>query len=49
MPGFSNNWGMSQTSLLETFNREFPDIELSAKDILEKIEWLIDNEFVILK
>ncbi|MBQ9355956.1 MAG: hypothetical protein IJT98_01500 [Prevotella sp.] len=49
VPGFSNNWGMSQTSLLETFNREFPDIELSAKDILEKIEWLIDNEFVILK
>ena len=49
VPGFSNNWGMSQTNLLEAFNREFPDIELSAKDILEKIEWLIDNEFVILK
>lgn len=49
VPGFSNNWGMSQTNLLETFNKVFPDIELSAKDILEKIEWLIDNEFVILK
>ena len=49
VPGFSNNWGMSQTNLLETFNREFPGMELSAKDILEKIEWLIDNEFVILK
>ena len=49
VPGFSNNWGMSQTNLLESFNREFPNIELSAKDILEKIEWLIDNEFVILK
>lgn len=49
VPGFSNNWGMSQTNLLEAFNREFPDIDLSAKDILEKIEWLIENEFVILK
>ena len=49
VPGFSNNWGMSQTNLLDAFNREFPDIELSAKDILEKIEWLIENEFVILK
>ena len=34
---------------LETFNKEFQDIELSAKDILEKIQWLIENEFVILK
>ena len=49
VPGFSNNWGMSQTNLLEAFNREFHDIELSARDILEKIEWLIENEFVILK
>jgi hypothetical protein len=49
VPGFSDSWGMSQTSLLEAFNREFPDIELSARDILEKIEWLIENEFVILK
>lgn len=49
VPGFSNNWGMSQTSLLEFFNREFPGVELSSKDFLEKIQWLIDKEFVILK
>ena len=47
--GFSNNWGMSQTSLFDVFSREFPDVELSAKDILHKIQWLIDKEFVILK
>ena len=49
VPGFYNHWGMSQTTLLDTFNREFTDIELSARDILEKIQWLIDKEFVILK
>ncbi len=49
VPGFSNNWGMSQTNLFDTFSKEFPDIELSAKDILGKIQWLIENEFVILK
>ena len=45
VPGFLTNWGMSQTNLLDVFTREFPDIELSA----EKIQWLIDKEFVILK
>lgn len=49
VPGFSTNWGMTQTYLLDVFNREFPGIELSAKDILEIIQWLIDKEFVILK
>ena len=49
VPGFSNNWGMTQAELLDVFNKEFPKIELSAKEILEKIQWLIDKEFVILK
>lgn len=49
VPGFSNNWGMTQTELLGIFNKEFPLVELSAKDILEKIQWLMDKEFVILK
>lgn len=49
VPGFSSNWGMTQTELLDVFNKEFPNIELSAKDILDKIQWLIDKEFVILK
>lgn len=49
VPGFSNYWGMSQLDLLDVFCKEFPGIQLSAKDVLEKIQWLIDNEFVILK
>lgn len=47
--GFSNNWGMTQTELLNVFNKEFPKIKLSAKEILDYIQWLIDKEFVILK
>lgn len=49
VPGFSSSWGLSQISLLNVFCREFPGIELTAKDLLEKIQWLIDNEFVTLK
>lgn len=40
---------MTQTELLDVFNKEFPRVELSAKDILEKIQWLMDKEFVIMK
>lgn len=49
VPGYSNNWGMNQNDLLESFSHEFPHVEMTAKDLLTKIQWLIDNEFVVLK
>ena len=49
VPGFSIYWGMSQPDLLDEYYKVFPNMELSAKDILEKIQWLIDNGFVILR
>ena len=49
VPGYTNNWGMNQNDLLESFNQEFPSVEMTAKDLLAKIQWLIDNEFVVLK
>ena len=49
VPGYSNNWGMNQNALLESFSHEFPCVEMNAKDLLTKIQWLLDNEFVILK
>ena len=49
VPGYGKEWGMNQSTLLETFCKEFPNVEMTAKELLTKIQWLIDNEFVILK
>jgi len=49
VPGYSTEWGLNQEALLEAFGKEFPQVSLNAKDILSKIQWLIDNEFVIIK
>ena len=49
VPGYATEWGMNQKTLLESFSAEFPLVMLTTKDLLEKIQWLIDNEFVILK
>lgn len=49
VPGYGKEWGMNQNTLLETFTKEFPNVEMTAKDLLAKIQWLIDKEFVILK
>lgn len=49
VPGYANNWGMNQIDLLESFSQEFPDVEMTTKDLLTYIQWLIDNKFVILK
>lgn len=49
VPGYSCNWGMNQNDLFDTFCHEFPNVKLEAKEVLEKIQWLIDKEFVILK
>ena len=49
VPGYANNWGMNQNDLLKYFSQEFPHVEMTAKDLLAKIQWLIDNEFVVLK
>ena len=40
---------MNQEALLESFCREFPLVTLTTKELLGKIQWLIDKEFVILK
>ena len=49
VPGYAAEWGMNQEALLESFTREFPLVTLTTKELLKKIQWLIDREFVILK
>ena len=49
VPGYAAEWGMNQNALLESFSHEFPLVKLTTKELLEKIQWLIDNEFVIIK
>lgn len=49
VPGYAAEWGMNQKDLLESFSKEFPLVALTVKELIEKIQWLIDNEFVILR
>ncbi len=49
VPGYAAEWGMNQKALLESFCQEFPLVALTAKELLAIIQWLIDNEFVIIR
>lgn len=49
VPGYATEWGLNQESLLDAFSREFPLVALTPKELLAKIQWLIDNGFVIIK
>ncbi len=47
--GYGKEWGMNQNALLDAFCKEFPEVKMTAKELLAKIQWLIDKEFVTLK
>ncbi len=49
IPGYATDWGMNQSDLLKAINQEFPQLKISAEDFVAKVQWLFDNEFVILK
>ncbi len=49
VPGYVGEWGLNQSELLDAFSREFPLVGMTAKELVSRIQWLLDNEFAILK